>query len=1166
MERECSEEELRGGGAVGRLERLFCLLAQTIIMRSCVVKNHLDDNNGGGTSAGASVVNNNRGCQCPASGRRRRDRKRVLLTLLFFFCQNLVVTGAKEFSTSKDVDQQDVEDGRLQMLAPSPCLFSGGNQAGGVRGLLSLAQPHMSAPPSMEINTSLKISRWKLAERYSRLKFSKQMPSWLLEEGRMDEPAGLLGTAAGWAGSSSSSSSSSHSAIGKLETDLITMCYLIGVQCYKGRVIAINFSNRALRGPIPFSFSFLTGLQALNLSHNSLSGGIPSWLGLLPNLTSLDLSFNCLSGSIPASIGSLANLGVLDLRGNQLSGSIPANLLAIKSLKGISLSGNNISGEIPELCGMAGVRYVSFSFNNLHGIIPPNVGCLQSLEFLSLAHNNLSGVIPIQLTGLQLLKVLDLQNNSLTGGIPFQFGNLQLLKVLRLQRNSLSGSIPLSLGMISSLLVLRLSNNLLNGSIPNSLGMLSSLQVLDLSNNQFSGNLPDELSQLTKLKALYVNHTFISGSIPMSLGNLESLKILSLSSNNLTGLIPSSLGNLGLLLFLDLQSNNLTGFLPPSLCNCILLRFLLLSFNSLQGNLGAWLGNLPNLVALSVANNKLEGQLPSSLADCQYLETVYLGSNAFNGEIPAELGQLPNLVVLSLSFNNLSGSIPLQLGDLALLEGLDLAGNMLSGNLPSQLARLISLRFLLLGQNKFTGTFPTWISQLTKLQALDLSFNSLSGEIPMGLANLENLSFLSFFNVSQNQLTGPIPEQGQFDTFGPDSFSKNLGLCGVPVGRTCGSPMSPPSAQLMNISALVCIVLATGMGTWAVLGLLCWWELSRRRKILTRLLAVHDLVTHEWPTPKDALSINVAMFETLLPKLTLGDLMEATNNFSIENVIGDGGFGTVYKATFKDNRVVAVKRLMGDKTEGEREFLAEMETLGKVKHANIVQLLGYCTFGSDRVLVYEYKCNGNLDLWLHRNAFICAGRTGLNWSTRLKIAQGAARGLVFLHHVCVPHVIHRDIKASNILLDADFNAFIADFGLARLISAYDSHLSTQFAGTVGYIPPEYGQCALASTKGDVYSFGIVLLEILTGKRPTDRFFTDKEDSDLISWVRHSVLQSKILEILDPVLILELDAELRDHELVRVLGLAVWCTEDMRSKRPSMLQISRLLDTIGSQRL
>jgi serine/threonine protein kinase len=297
--------------------------------------------------------------------------------------------------------------------------------------------------------------------------------------------------------------------------------------------------------------------------------------------------------------------------------------------------------------------------------------------------------------------------------------------------------------------------------------------------------------------------------------------------------------------------------------------------------------------------------------------------------------------------------------------------------------------------------------------------------------------------------------------------------------------------------------------------------------------------------------------------------------------------------------------------------------------------------------------------------------------------QGAARGLVFLHHVCVPHVIHRDIKASNILLDADFNAFIADFGLARLISAYDSHLSTRFAGTVGYIPPEYGQCALASTKGDVYSFGIVLLEILTGKRPTDRFFTDKEDSDLISWVRHSVLQSKILEILDPELILELDAELRDHvdrlvggvdsyvhphfspgssqasspgrsplfspdvhpvhfspsfaaaaaapganlscvemrggghvrlpprfslglssvsspasnarrssfgyspmsgfdgipefectfrecgmkqELVRVLGLAVWCTEDMRSKRPSMLQISRLLDTIGTQRL
>ncbi|CAK9234446.1 unnamed protein product [Sphagnum troendelagicum] len=1024
----------------------------------------------------------------------------------------------------------------------------------------------------MDIVMSLNIKyvRWKLAERYSRLKFSKQMPSWLLEEGRMDEPAGLLGTAAGWAGSSSSSSSSSHSAIGKLETDLITMCYLIGVQCYKGRVIAINFSNRALRGPIPFSFSFLTGLQALNLSHNSLSGGIPSWLGLLPNLTSLDLSFNCLSGSIPASIGSLANLGVLDLRGNQLSGSIPANLLAIKSLqllKVLDLQNNSLTGGIPFQFGnLQLLKVLRLQRNSLSGSIPLSLGMISSLLVLRLSNNLLNGSIPNSLGMLSSLQVLDLSNNQFSGSLPDELSQLTKLKALYVNHTFISGSIPMSLGNLESLKILSLSSNNLTGLIPSSLGNLGLLLFLDLQSNNLTGFLPPSLCNCILLRFLLLSFNSLQGSLPAWGRTSPFLEEIILPSNNFCGSIPLEWGQLQFLRLIALSFNNLTGSIPESLAHCRWLQQLWLDHNAWTGNLGAWLGNLPNLVALSVANNKLEGQLPSSLADCQYLETVYLGSNAFNGEIPAELGQLPNLVVLSLSFNNLSGSIPLQLGDLALLEGLDLAGNMLSGNLPSQLARLISLRFLLLGQNKFAGTFPTWISQLTKLQALDLSFNSLSGEIPMGLANLENLSFLSFFNVSQNQLTGPIPEQGQFDTFGPDSFSKNLGLCGVPVGRTCGSPMSPPSAQLMNISALVCIVLATGMGTWAVLGLLCWWELSRRRKILTRLLAVHDLVTHEWPTPKDALSINVAMFETLLPKLTLGDLMEATNNFSIENVIGDGGFGTVYKATFKDNRVVAVKRLMGDKTEGEREFLAEMETLGKVKHANIVQLLGYCTFGSDRVLVYEYKCNGNLDLWLHRNAFICAGRTGLNWSTRLKIAQGAARGLVFLHHVCVPHVIHRDIKASNILLDADFNAFIADFGLARLISAYDSHLSTQFAGTVGYIPPEYGQCALASTKGDVYSFGIVLLEILTGKRPTDRFFKDKEDSDLISWVRHSVLQSKILEILDPVLILELDAELRDHELVRVLGLAVWCTEDMRSKRPSMLQISRLLDTIGSQRL
>ncbi|KAL0381544.1 UNVERIFIED_CONTAM: Systemin receptor [Sesamum angustifolium] len=244
---------------------------------------------------------------------------------------------------------------------------------------------------------------------------------------------------------------------------------------------------------------------------------------------------------------------------------------------------------------------------------------------------------------------------------------------------------------------------------------------------------------------------------------------------------------------------------------------------------------------------------------------------------------------------------------------------------------------------------------------------------------------------------------------------------------------------------------------------------------------------------RDALSINLATFEKPLRKLTFADLLEATNGFHNDSLIGSGGFGDVYKAQLKDGSIVAIKKLIHISGQGDREFTAEMETIGKIKHRNLVPLLGYCKVGEERLLVYEYMKYGSLEDVLHDRK-----KTGikLNWNARRKIAIGAARGLAFLHHNCIPHIIHRDMKSSNVLLDENLEARVSDFGMARLMSAMDTHLSVStLAGTPGYVPPEYYQSFRCSTKGDVYSYGVVLLELLTGRQPTDS--ADFGDNNLV---------------------------------------------------------------------
>lgn len=302
---------------------------------------------------------------------------------------------------------------------------------------------------------------------------------------------------------------------------------------------------------------------------------------------------------------------------------------------------------------------------------------------------------------------------------------------------------------------------------------------------------------------------------------------------------------------------------------------------------------------------------------------------------------------------------------------------------------------------------------------------------------------------------------------------------------------------------------------------------------------------------KEPLSINVATFERPLRKITFAQLIEATNGFSQESLIGIGGFGKVYKAELKDGSIVAIKKLLQFSCQGDREFTAEMETLGKIEHRNLVPLLGYCKVGEERLLVYEYMHGGSLDDMLHGDG---AMKEKLTWDLRKKIARGAARGLSFLHHNCIPHIIHRDMKSSNVLLDRSLEARVSDFGMARLISALDTHLSVStLAGTPGYVPPEYYQSFRCTTKGDIYSFGVILLELLTGKRPTDKEFF--EDTNLVGWVRQLVNEKRSSDVLDP----GLEGNASDqYEMLQYLKIACDCVQDQPSRRPSMLKIVSML--------
>ncbi|KAL2541388.1 Serine/threonine-protein kinase BRI1-like 2 [Abeliophyllum distichum] len=994
---------------------------------------------------------------------------------------------------------------------------------------------------------------------------------------------------------------------------------------YGLKQLELSFSGLVGHVPESF-FAKCPNLVYVNLAFNNLTGFLPENVMLhIDNLQYLDLSYNNITGSISyLKIESCNSLLHLDWSENQITGSLPASFSNCTNLRELILPDNSLSGEIPPSFGeLTSLQRLDLSHNHLTGWIPSELGnSCNSLSELKLSNNNITGSIPTSFSSCNLLQVLDLSNNNLTGPFPDSIlRNLGSLETLLLRSNKISGAFPASISFCKKLRVIDFSSNMLSGIIPPDICPgASSLEELRAPDNSLFGPIPPQLSQCSQLKTIDFSINYLNGTIPAELGNLENLEQLIAWYNSLEGNIPAELGKCKKLKNLILNNNHLSGRIPTELFNSVNLEWISLTSNALSGEIPREFGYLTRLAVLQLANNSLSGQIPKELANCSSLVWLDLNSNQLSGEIPPRLGRQNGSKALSgiLSGNTLvfvrnvgnscrgvggllefSGIRPerlLQVPSLRscdftrlysgpvlslftryqTLEYLDLSYNQLRGKIPDEFGEMIALQVLVLSHNQLSGEIPESLGQLKNLGVFDASHNRLQGHIP---DSFSNLSFLVQIDLSNNELTGRIPSRGQLSTLPASQYANNPGLCGVPLsecqyndnqqpatnpsgdgqkGGRRGAATSWANSIVMGILisiATVCILIV-----WAIA------MRARRReaegvKMLNSLQATHAATTWKIEKEKEPLSINVATFQRQLRKLKFSQLIEATNGFSAASMIGSGGFGEVFKATLKDGSSVAIKKLIRLSCQGDREFMAEMETLGKIKHRNLVPLLGYCKVGEERLLVYEFMEYGSLEEMLHGRPRV-RDRRILNWEERKKIARGAAKGLCFLHHNCIPHIIHRDMKSSNVLLDNEMEARVSDFGMARLISALDTHLSVStLAGTPGYVPPEYYQSFRCTSRGDVYSFGVILLELLTGKRPTDK--EDFGDTNLVGWVKMKVREGKAMEVIDQELLSvtkgtdEAEAE-QVKEMVRYLEITLQCVDDFPSKRPTMLQVVAML--------
>ncbi|XP_057503586.1 probable LRR receptor-like serine/threonine-protein kinase At3g47570 isoform X1 [Actinidia eriantha] len=967
-----------------------------------------------------------------------------------------------------------------------------------------------------------------------------------------------------------------------------SVCHWIGVSCgvLQQRVTALNLSHMGLtgtlsphlgnlsflallslsfnhfHGQIPEDWASLHQLEEIYLGYNNFSGDVPSWNGNFSNLKLLGLKYNQLTGSIPYAIFNMSSLQRVDLTSNGLYGSLPEDMCDhVSKLEGLFLSSNHLYGQIPSsLYKCRDLQYLSLSFNNFNGSIPREIGNLTMLKMLYIGNNDLKGALPEEIGNLNLEK-LSIHEASLTGLIPFQIFNMSTIRIIDLGFNQLSGQLPSSLGLwLPNLELLYLGDNKLSGIIPSSIGNASKLTILSVTTNSFSGSIPNTVGNLRFLRLFLAsqnNLTRESSSLELSfftsLANCRHLEILGIALNQFNGILPASLGNLSTTLqrleafgcklmgdfpsgignlssleVITLDSNELTGFLPETLGRLQHLERLYLEHNRLQGSIPNDLCLLNKLGDIYLSDNKLYGPIPACLGEHKPLRRLYLDSNHLTATIPLTLWSLTDLIGLNLSTNSLSGYIPLEIGRLKVITQIDLSWNQLSGDIPSTIGGAQTLVTLSLAHNKLQGPIPQLLGDLISLEFLDLSNNNLSGGIPK---SLEALRYLQYLNLSFNRLQGEIPTGGHFANFTAQSFMQNDGLCGAPRLQV---PLCRTS-RTTNLDFLKYVLPSIAAAILVAVLIFVLIRFQKQKKQLPPSQV--DPSTRGW---------RVVAYQ---------ELGRATEAFSESNLLGAGSFGSVYKGTLTDGTIVAIK-VFNLQAEGAfKSFEAECEIMLNVRHRNLLKVISSYSSMDFKALVLEYMPNGSLEQWLYSHNYF------LDVLQRLNIMIDIVSAMEYLHHGLPSPIVHCDLKPSNVLLDEDMVAHVGDFGIAKLLGEGEYISQTKTLATIGYMAPEYGTEGIISIRGDVYSYGILLMEVFTRKRPTDEMFTG--EMSLKRWVSELLRDGSVLLVVDSNLIGSEDEHFSAKEqcVLSVFHLALACSKDSPKERINITDAAAIIENI-----
>lgn len=760
---------------------------------------------------------------------------------------------------------------------------------------------------------------------------------------------------------------------------------------------------------------------------------------------------------------------------------------------------------------------------------------------------------------------------GLSGPIPDNtIGKLARLEALDLSMNNITQLSSDLWGLGSSLKSLNLSTNIIRGSLLNNIGNFGNLESLDLSQNSFYGEIPQGISSLLRLKFLNLSRNSFEGEIPEGINGCKYLVALDLSINRLNGSFPDGFSSgFKNLTFLDLAGNRIQGALPD-LSRLKSITHINVSGNLLQDSILFQAAAAPSVLDLS--NNQFSQITVGSSSDLSSLVFLDISSNRLDGDFLSSLGRASSLKHLNLAGNRFSPQKFPQLFDLHMLEYLNLSQTSLAGNIPSEISHIVGLRTLDLSHNQLTGRVPALA--MSNLTILDLSSNNLTGEIPQSV--VEKLPLMKSFNFSGNNLTFCAKKLSLQRL--NSSFAGSQNSCPLAANPDV---IQSIKAKHSNLKLSLIISLSVLCAVVGFIFLLFTCRKSRRSWAAKQLPVKEEqnvagpfsfqTDSTAWVADvRAAASVPVVMFEKPLLNFTFADLLSATGNFDRGTLLSEGRFGPVYRGFLPGGIQVAMKVLsQGSSLSSEHDIARELERLGRIKHQNIVPLTGYCLAGDQRIAIYEFMENGNLqnllhdlplgvqttedwsnDTWENDTNGVLQNITAegvSTWRFRYRIALGVARALAFLHHGCFPQAVHGDVKSSNIYLDSLLEPRLSYFGLEKVLgSELDDDDDDDDDETSP--PPEISDAG--NPKTDVFGFGVVLFELVTGRKPGP----DEKRTGLVEWGRGLVRKKQYSSAMDPK-IRETGWEKQMEEALRIAYL---CTADLPSKRPSMQQIVGLL--------